>query len=194
MMIFARAISFLSHPFFILLYSPYFLMEKFGSSDISSLKWILVSYFFLGLILAFVVACVEFGIFSDFDITKREQRPLFFLFAGLITSIYLLLLFIFNGPKALLIVIAAAILGIIAIDIINSRIKASVHVATLSAFMVSVGLIYKGPYLLLLFLIPVMGWSRVKTKKHTPLEATIGGVLGGALTIVIYIASQRFLV
>jgi len=194
MMILARAISFLSHPFLILLYSPYFLMEKFGANDISSLKWMLVSYFFLGLVMVFVIACVEFGIFSDFDITRRKQRPLFFLFLGLITLIYLMLLFIFNGPRVLLIVIGAAILGIIAIDIINSRIKASVHVATLSAFILSIGLIYKGPYLLLIFLIPIMGWSRVKTKKHTPLEATIGGVLGGTLTIIIYIASQHFFV
>lgn len=193
-MILARAISFLSHPILILLYSPYFLMEKFGTNDISSLKWMLVSYFFLGLMLAFVIACVEFGVFSDFDITKRKQRPLFFLFAGLITTIYLLLLFIFNGPRVLLILIAAAILGIVAIDIINNRIKASVHVATLSAFILSIGLIYKGPYLLLLFLIPLMGWSRVKTKKHTALEAAMGGVLGGALTIAMYIASQRFLI
>ena len=194
MMILARAISFLSHPILILLYSPYFLMEKFGTNDISSLKWMLVSYFFLGLMLAFVIAYVEFGVFSDFDITKRKQRPLFFLFAGLITTIYLLLLFIFNGPRVLLILIAAAILGIVAIDIINNRIKASVHVATLSAFILSIGLIYKGPYLLLLFLIPLMGWSRVKTKKHTALEAAMGGVLGGALTIAMYIASQRFLI
>lgn len=194
MMTLARAISFLSHPFLILLYSPYFLMTKFGNRDIRSLKWMLVSYFFLGLVMVFVIACVEFGIFSDFDIPKRKQRPLFFLFLGLITSIYLLLLFIFNGPKVLLVIIAAAILGIIVIDLVNSRIKASVHVATLSAFILSIGLIYKGPYFLLLFLIPLMGWSRVKTKKHTPLEATIGGVLGGTLSIVVYIASQRFLV
>ena len=194
MIIFARAISFLLSPIIVLFPALYLLINKASADSMYALEWTIISYFFIFSVAIFVLICVYFGIFSNFDVSKREQRPLFFLFAGLVTFLYLVFLIVFNGPKILLILISAAILGIIAIDLINTRIKASVHVATVSAFIFSLGLIYKGPYLLLLFLIPIMGWSRVKTKKHTPLEATIGGVLGGVLTIVIYIASKRFLV
>ena len=194
MIFLARIISFLLSPIIVLFPALYLLVDKISSNDMYALKWAVISYIFVIVVAMFVLLGVLFGIFSNFDVSKKEERPLLFAFSGLITLLYLVSLFVFNGPKVLFIAVFAVILGLIAVSIVNRWIKASIHVATVSAFIFSISLIYKGSYLLLLFLIPVMAWSRVKIKKHTPLEVSVGGLLGGLLVLVVYIVAKRFFV
>ena len=191
MTFFARITSFLLSPMVVSFPALYLLVDKVTNNNIYALKWTIISYFFIFAVAVFVLMCVLFGIFSDFDISKREQRPLLFSFVGLIALFYFLFLFVFNGPKVLFVVIFAVVLGLIIVSIVNQWIKASMHVAIISSIIFGVAIIYGGAYLLSLSLIPVMAWSRVKIKKHTPLEATIGGILGGLLTIIMYIVSRQ---
>ena len=46
---------------------------------------------------------------------------------------------------------------------------------------------YGAGLLPILFLPLIMGWARVKVKKHTPQEAFLGGFLGAVLTIIVYV-------
>lgn len=193
MMFLARIISYLSNPLLIILPTPYFLVDKVSKNDIYAFKWTIFSYVFIGMIVLFVAMEVLFGIFSDFDISQKKQRPIFFSFVGLITFFYLLALFILNGPKILFVAVFATMLGLIAMDIVNKWIKASIHVATISAFIFSLGIIYGGLYLLGLILVPFIAWSRVKMRKHTPIEAVAGGMVGILVTIIVYVISKQFL-
>jgi len=194
MIVLARAISFLLSPIIVSFPALYLLIDKVSSNNMYVLKWAIISYFFILAVVIFVFMCVLFGIFSNFDVSKREERPLLFSFVGIMTFLYFVFLLVFNGPKILFVVIFAVVLGLIIISIVNQRIKASMHVAIISSIIFAVGIIYGGPYLLSLFLIPVMGWSRVKTKKHTPLETAIGAVLGGLLTIIVYVIAKQFFI
>ena len=191
MTFFARIISFLLSPMVVSFPALYLLVDKVTNNNIYALKWTIISYFFIFAVAIFVIACVLLGIFSNFDVSKREQRPLLFSFVGLMALFYFIFLFVFNGPKILFVVIFAVVLGLIIVSIVNQWIKASMHVAIISSIIFGVAIIYGGAYLLSLSLIPVMAWSRVKIKKHTPLEATIGGILGGLLTIIMYIVSRQ---
>ncbi len=192
-MFLARIISYISNPLIIMLPTPFLLVDKVSNNDIYALKWTIFSYVFIGMVALFVTIEVLFRIFSDFDISKKEQRPIFFSFVGLITFFYLLALFVLNGPKILFVAVFAAMAGLIAMDIVNKWIKASVHVAAISAFILSLGIIYGGLYMLGLLIVPLIAWSRVKTKKHTPMEALAGGTVGILVTIIVYIISKQFL-
>ncbi|MBI2031315.1 MAG: hypothetical protein HYT08_01750 [Candidatus Levybacteria bacterium] len=189
----ARIISLFSSPLIILLPAPYILVDKVSNNDIYALKWALFSYIFLFSVVLFVIAGTFLGVFSDFDVSKKEQRPLLFFFSGLVTFFYLASLFVLNGPKILFIAIFAIILGIIVLGIANQWIKVSIHTATVSALSISLAILYGGWFILSLVLIPIMAWSRIKIKKHTPTEAVTGGVLGTIITIIVYIIAKTYL-
>lgn len=193
MMLFAKAISFFLGPVFVLLPVPYILVGTFSQDYVYALKWTVFSYGFILAVAIFIFLGVLLRVFSNFDVSKREQRPLLFSFSAFAMFCYLLSLIIFNGPKILFIALFAIVLGLIIIVIVNRWIKASIHVATLTSVVLFIGIIYKGYYFLLLFLIPLLAWSRIKTKEHTLMETVIGGVLGAILTLIVYTVSKQFL-
>ncbi len=183
----ARLISFLLSPLILFLPTPYILVDKVSQNDLYALKWTVFSYIFLFSVVVFVILGNLFGIFSDFDVSKKEERPKLFVFGAFVTFLYLISLFILNGPKILFIAISGIILGVLIISLVNRWVKASIHVATVSAFSVSLIILYGNILIPLLLLIPLMAWARVKIKKHTSIEVVTGGFLGLALTIIVYV-------
>lgn len=192
MMGFAKAISFFLGPVFILLPIPFVLVVRFTQDYFYALKWTIFSYAFILAVAIFVIIGVLLGVFSNFDVSKREQRPLLFSFSAFAAFCYVLSLYILNGPKILFVGFFAIILGLITIVIINKWIKASIHVATATSVLLFIGIVYKGYYFLLLSLIPLLAWARIKTKEHTPMETIIGSVLGIVITLIVYTVSKQF--
>ena len=191
---FAKAVSLLLSPLFVLLPVPYILVSRFTLDHIYALKWMVFSYAFILAVAIFVVIGVALGIFSNFDVSKREQRPLLFLFSGFTIFCYVLSIFILNGPKILFIAVFAIVLGLIVMSFVNRWIKASIHVATLTSFLMLVYYLYRGYFFLFLLLVPLLSWSRVKIKEHTIPETIVGGILGVLLTIIVYTISRYFLI
>jgi hypothetical protein len=193
MMGFAKAVSFLLGPVFALFPILYILIAKFSQDHSYILKWTIFSYAFVLIVALFVIFGVMLGVFSNFDVSKREQRPLLFSFSAIVMFCYLISIFIFNGPKTLFIALFAVILGLIAIVIANRWIKVSIHLATLTSAVLFIGIVYGGYFFLFLILIPLLAWARVKMKEHTPLETIIGSILGIVITLIVYLVSKQFL-
>lgn len=191
MMGFAKAVSFFLGPVFILLPIPYILVAKFTQDYSYALKWTVFSYAFILAVAVFVIIGVFLGVFSNFDVSKREQRPLLFSFSAFAMFSYLLSLLILDGPKVLFIALFAIILGLVVIVIVNKWIKASIHVATATSVLVFIGIVYKGYFFLLLMLIPLLAWARVKMKAHTALEVVMGAILGCLIVASVYAFSKH---
>jgi len=189
---FAKAVSFLLSPVFILLPVPFILVSKFTQDYYYALKWTVFSYAFILSVAIFVIIGVLLRVFSNFDVSKREQRPLLFSFSAFILFCYLVSLLILDGPKILFLAFFAIILGLVTIVIVNRWIKASIHVATATSLILLIGIIYKGYFFILLALVPLLAWSRVKTKEHTVLETIIGSLLGAALVLIVYTISRQY--
>ena len=189
----AKIISFFLGPVFILLPIPFILVSKFSQSYYYALKWTVFSYAFILAVAIFVIIGVALKVFSNFDVSKREQRPLLFSFSAFATFCYLLSLYILDGPKVLFIACLAIILGLIIIVVVNKWIKASIHMATATSVLLFISIVYKGYFFLLLSLVPLLAWARVKMKEHTPLETVIGSVLGIVITLIVYAVSKQFL-
>lgn len=190
---FARIVSFLLGPVFILIPIPFILVARFTQDYYHALKWTVFSYAFILAVVVFTAIGVLFGVFSNFDVSKREQRPLFFSLNAFAMFCYLLSLLILDGPKILFIGFFALLLGLITIVIVNKWIKASVHLAVATSVVLFIGIVYKGYYFLFLSLIPLLAWARVKTKEHTLLETVIGTILGIVITLIVYFVSKQFL-
>lgn len=189
---FARAISYIFNPIVLLLFAPFLLIYKTQNDFNAAVVWTLYTFVFLLILTAFLFICVKKRIFTDLDVSKREQRPLLFLATIILTLLYLFGLVIFHGPQVLMAVVLGVLLGILLVSIINTRIKASIHVATVAALIFAIAVVYGGYYLILLLFIPFIGWARVKVKRHTVPETVVGGILGSLLSLIMYFSVKFF--
>jgi len=189
---FARTVSFLLGPVFTLFPILFISVAKFSQDYSHALKWTIISYAFILPVVLFVIVGVVLGYFSNFDVSKREQRPLLFSACAVVIFCYLIFLLIFNGPKILFIDLFAVVLGLIVIIVVNKWIKASMHLATLASAVLFIGIVYKGYTFFLLSLIPLLAWSRVKTKEHSVRETIIGTILGIVITLFVYLIVKQF--
>lgn len=184
---FAQFISTTLNPIFLLTPVPYILVVKTTQDPINAFFWEIFSLIFILIFSVFILLGVEKGFFSDFDISKRSQRPLLFTFAISLCAIYTILLYFLKAPNILFIAIFSLILGLIIIEIANRITKVSLHVATIAAFTTSLVLVYGGVFYITFVLIPVVAWARIKTKNHTKKQTLIGAALGILTTLVVYV-------
>lgn len=189
-MMLARIISFISNPVFIFIALPFFLVYKTTHDTAIALSWTIYTLVFLSIFVIFVLIGVKKKFFSDIDVSKREQRPILYFIGSVLTLLYLSILFLLQAPRILFITTFGIMLGILIASLINMKIKASVHVAAISGLITSLSIIYKGYYVLLLLLIFIIGWSRVKIKRHTVTEVVIGGILGSLLSLIMYFITK----
>lgn len=186
MILLARFISLIFNPVFLLIPTPYLLVLRETGDASQAMNWTLISMFFVMLIGVCLGIGVRKGYFTDFDVSKREERPLLFLFVLLVGALYFISLLYLDAPVVLFILLACIFASVLLFSFVNTRIKASIHVATISAFVVTLGILYGAQYLLLLLIVPIVAWSRVKIKRHTVREIIAGGSLGISLTVILY--------
>lgn len=189
----ARAISDIFNPVVLLLPVPYLLVLHRTLDTAYSFRWAFFSWLFLLAIGLVMIYLVRRGVFSDLDVSRREQRPLLFLLSGGLTFAYCMSVFVLNGPRVLMVTALGILIGIFVLSIINTRLKASIHLATISALLTALGVVYGGAYASLFLLIPVIGWARVKTHRHTVSETIVGSILGALLTLFMYILVKYIL-
>lgn len=189
----AQFISTVINPIFLLSPVAYFLVLKQTGNKELAIFWEIISLIFILIVSVFILIGVEEKIFSDFDISKRKQRPLLFTFAIGLSAIYIVFLYFLKAPSILFIASFTLILGLITFEAVNRITKASIHVGTVSAFATSVSLVYGGIFSLSLLLIPLVAWSRIKTHNHTRKQTIIGGTLGVLITLVVYVIFKYIL-
>lgn len=182
----ARLISAISNPLVVSFPMSYAILFKWTGEVFYSIQWSIVSFVFSIVMALFVFYGILRGFFSDYDISNKEERGKMFLFAGILSILYLILTFVLNGPKVLIMTLGGLILGIFIANLINYKIKASVHLAVFAAFSLILGILYGGIFWVILLLTPIIAWSRIKLKKHVLKETVVGVVLGGLLVIILY--------
>ena len=182
----AEIISLVANPFLLIVPVPYLLVYRVTYDNIYALYWTAVSIVFLIGVGLFVIYAVKKGMFSDFDVSRREQRSLLFITIGIASILYLVVLVIADGPQVLYLAILGFLLSIVAIAVINTRIKASIHIATITALILLFWFLY-GVNFVFILLVPLVAWSRITVRKHTISEVVAGSIIGGGLTLFMYL-------
>lgn len=183
----AQVISFLFNPVMLLVFVPLLLVYKTTEDVVLALAWTGYTMIFLLAMTFFIIYGVHKKIFTDMDVSKRTQRPLLFLVSGFMAIVYLYGLLFLNGPKILTVVILGIIASVVLISLINTRIKMSIHVATVSSLIFALAIIYQGYAYLTVLLIPLVAWARLKIKRHTLSETIVGAVVGILLSLGMYL-------
>lgn len=193
MTVFAIVVSFLLNPLVVSVPGLFLLIYRTSQDAFLALKWTLFSLLFVSLVALFVVYGVMKGFFPDLDVSRREKRPLLFSFVIGVSVLYFFSTLLFNGPRVLLLAMGDVILGVFLMALVNLRVKASGHVAVVSAFALALSILYGKSFLFLFLLIPLVAWSRVVLKKHTVNEVVVGGALGGFVVLLTFIMVKYLL-
>lgn len=187
-----KILGVLLHP--ILLAIPgVFLIVLSSTNDVdNAFYWTIISLIFSGIISLFVLFGVKKKFFNNLDVSNRKQRVILYPFAVAVIIIFAFYIHSQNGPEAL---VGASILFTIALvllDLINRKIKASIHVASVAAMVTGIVLLYGGIAYFLILLIPISAWARIAQKRHTLSETVVGATCGIVLTVVGVFVVQLF--
>src|SRR5258706_16143727 len=92
----AQIISFVFHPVIFSLIAPFIVIYKYSNNFFYGIEWMGFSALFLILVLAifYIVRPKEF--FTDFDITHKEKRHIFYSIALLVAVLYFIISLIFK--------------------------------------------------------------------------------------------------
>lgn len=185
--IFAKTVSTIVSPVLILAVLPYIFVLKTTNNSSTALFWTFFSWIFLLVFFVVLLLGIEKGYFSDIDVSKRTQRPLLFTFSIGLSLFYTVFLYFLKAPVILFVALFGLIFGLILMELVNRVTKASVHVATVSAFATSLVLGFGPLYIISFVLVPLVAWARIKTHNHTKSQTIIGATMGILITLIVYV-------
>jgi membrane-associated phospholipid phosphatase len=114
------------------------------------------------------------GAYSDEDVSIRQQRNELYLFSVLNLFIGIAVLLALRAPMPFLALLSSAALLAVSAWVINLSWKISVH-ASSAASCAAVAFIYDNPLGMLLGISALLvGWARIHTGNHTPLQVMAG--------------------
>jgi len=180
----ARFITFILHPMVLVSPAVFLIVIASGGGYYEAFLWTIVTLLFTLFVAGYILLGVKKGFFSNFDVSKRKQRIYLFPFVIATALIFLAVLFNFNGPKALLMAILYFVIALAILTVVNLRVKASIHVASLTAALVSASYLFGVLFYPFLIFIPVMAWARIIEKRHTLKETIVGFIMGTLLAIM----------
>lgn len=158
-------------------------------------SWVIL-YVFFALVapLIFLLWQLRRGDVTDIDIHFRQQRKWAVLvtIAGFATT--WLAMTLGNAPPVLRLMVGTGLLEWTAIYLVTLRWKISIHAASISGivtFLVWGFGLSAAPALLA---VPVVGWSRVKLRRHTPAQVLAGIGLGSLSFATALILSRPLIV
>ena len=157
------------------------------ATHVEGLKWALICIF------AQVVPPSLFfsyrmrqGAYSDEDVSNRRQRNELYLFGLGTVLVGLLILTPLGLPRPFVaLLLCAFVIGIIN-SIVNLGWKISVH-ATASASIATVTWLFAPLLGIALWLGALaVGWARVRTRNHTPLQVVSGFAVAASVVLVVF--------
>lgn len=185
-----RFLSFLFHPVIFFFLMPFLVVYRQTQNGFYALKWQVFSSFFIFLGIMLVLLGRWVGVFSDHELSVKEERSRFYAIVWVLAFSYLIIALYFKGIIFSLSIIALGILlGIVIFELANRFIKVSMHIAVACAFVVAIGLLYgQTAFMATVWIVPLLAWARITLKKHTIIEVIIGGVLGvGTVGLTVFI-------
>ena len=184
MKLLASLITTILHPLVLALTAVYLIVFQETGDSRTAFLWTCISIIFAGIIAGFVLFGIKKGFFTNIDVSVRKQRIILYPFAAVVMAFFSFLIYSLKGPVSLFVGIIFFILALLVLDVINKKIKASIHVATVTALAVGLIEMFGVLFMPCLITIPLVAWARVLEKRHTVKETIAGGIAGSTLSII----------
>jgi membrane-associated phospholipid phosphatase len=160
------------------------------SKDFSQgLSWLVsISPFLMFVPVVFFAVAYKLGWVSDLDMSKRDERPTFlFVFIAmlLISSI---ILYAIKVPLPLFAYAFSGLVMTLVTSIITLFWKISFHTAATASVVTAIAILGGMQFTPLFLLIPLIGWARVRLKKHTVWQVVGGAAVSIVATVFVFYA------
>jgi membrane-associated phospholipid phosphatase len=170
---FARILSIAGHPFIL---TP--LMVAAATRN-----WVPTAVVAAATILPMLVLTlrnVRRGVWSDHDVSRREQRGGLYRAAFLLIALSALLLWLLDASPRMMHGFAAAAV-MLALGLFGNRfLKISLHMMTAAFAAVTIIRLYPNTTYAIVPFVAAVAWSRRKLERHTWTEVVVGLAIGGA--------------
>lgn len=177
--------SIILHPVVICLIGVYIIVLASTGSKDEAIYWVILSGAFSVLLGLFVLLGVRQGFFNNLDVSNRKQRIILYPFAIAVVLLFTGFVYLTNGPRMLVVASIFFIVALAILDLINSRIKASIHAASVASLATGIVYLYGVSFLPMFLIVFISGYARVMAKRHTLQEVIVGALSGIVLTLVV---------
>ena len=166
---------------------PIFLALGYVSSQTSGLLWAIPMLLIVtGIPLAYLLIGIQRGWVSDMELSKCEERQNF-IFVSLSSDLLALgILQLANGPQLLgVIILTYLCLGTV---MFSTSIfwKISMHMAGVGGFSTALVFVFGAAAGWAFLSLPLVAWSRLHRRKHTPAQLVAGALVGIAVTLFVF--------
>ena len=184
----AEIISYVFHPLIVVIPTMVIAITQTGFSLTESVFWTLLAVSVVNVPMALLLFYgVRSGRYSDASVSLRQQRTSIYAVGGVCLVILLLILILANAPPVLIACLIAAVLATGFGYLVNRYTKLSLHSAAIAGCATVLLITFPLLGILLAIFTPLVGWSRIRLKHHTPLQILIGWIVPvGCVLIVFY--------
>jgi hypothetical protein len=166
---------------------PIFLAFGYVSAGTSGLLWAALALLIVtGIPLAYLLIGIQRGWVSDIELSKREERPNFILVSLSSDLLALGILQLANGPHLLGVIILTYLCLATVMFTTSIFWKISMHMAGVGGFSTALVFVFGPPALWMFLSLPLVAWSRLHRRKHTPAQLVAGAVAGIAITLFVF--------
>lgn len=182
MALLARIISRVFDPFIMLTALFALTFIRGGQTDIST--WLVSFGLMIAVPVILIIIAIRKNIVSDWDITKREERPRVLWVVLILELINVFLLRPFVSPWVTQVLVGVFVI-LFGFTLVTLRWKISGHALSCALFSGALVSWYGWGWWPVLMIVPVVGWARVVTKKHTLLQVVAGSLYAFASFFVL---------
>jgi membrane-associated HD superfamily phosphohydrolase len=123
---------------------------------------------------------------NDMHIPEKEDRIKPLVVACISYIIIFIILYVLEGPLFLKSIFAVIIVSTIILTIITYFWKICLHASGITFMVITFNILFGKWMLLMIPLIPLIGWARVRIKKHTVGQVILGTGITAIVTFLIY--------
>lgn len=137
----------------------------------------------------YIAWMVSRGKITDIHMQVREQRIAPFIVSLVCTALAWSVLRVMGAPSLLPLFALFSLIQLLIMLLVTLVWQISMHVMSIVCAVVTAGALFGPvPALAMSPLIPVVGAARLKLRRHTLSQVIAGGVLGGVLTVLMFLA------
>lgn len=126
------------------------------------------------------------GVYGDVEISNRHQRNELYMFTFLTLFCAVLFIYFIGAPLPFIALLSSGLVLNLVSWFVNLFWKISVHSAT-AAMCATTALIYSFPLGILMWMGTIaVGWSRIRTRNHTPLQVLAGIIVATGVVVVLF--------
>lgn len=183
----AEIISYVFHPLLVVIPTLVIAMVRLGSTLGQAIFWTILSIAIVNLPMALLLLWgVRSGKYTDASVSVREQRTSIYAVGGTCLVILLVVLIIGKAP---VVIIACLISAVIATALgywVNHYTKLSLHSAAMAGC--TAVFLWTAPLIGVIMAVfaPLVGWSRIRLKHHTPVQILIGWMVSMICVFVVF--------